>query len=156
MGIYYRIAFRHYIMASYYKIILKIYPVKRNPGTPRTCPDPAGALGTPLAPGDAHTRDPRDPHGRQKQPYLNKFIAPEALDCLQILSSNASPQGLPWTILSPILKERSSFWSAPGPNRGRPTVSRGGGRLGGRSLPMRPQVKAPVYILNICIYIYIY
>ena len=51
-------------------------------GTPLGPPGtPLGPPGTPLGPPRDAPRTPRNSYGPQKQPYLEKYTALEALDC---------------------------------------------------------------------------
>ena len=88
--------------------------------------------------------------GPQKRPYLNQYTAPEALDCcIQILSLQRIA---PRTTLAHFIVYTSRtepFWSATGPNWGRPKVSGGGGRPWKKGVcPYGPQGQAPLYKLD--------
>ena len=91
---------------------------------------------------------------QQKQPYLSKFTAPESLDCfIRICLLQRMTPKTPLDRLHCLRRERSPAGSATAPNLGRPKVAGGGASHGERSLPLRPQAQAPLYIFDIHIYI---
>ena len=71
---------------------------------------------------------------------------------------NASPlQGLRWAVLSPVYIEKCALFGQPqGWTAETQGFTRGRTPHGERSLPKRPQGQAPLYILDICIYTFIY
>ena len=69
---------------------------------------------------------------------------------------NASPQRLPWAVLSCIRRERSPFSSATGPLRGDPRFQEGVDAHGGKESAHKAQRPGYPHTLYIYIYAYIY
>ena len=129
------IILQNYIQESYYGIILRNYIMefdntiifmKRIPGMPGESTEPPvtsrDPMGTPLEyPGTPWTPrgPPGDLHGPQKQIYLNKFPAPEAVDCcIQIPSLQRIILRTPLDRFIMYITRTKLFWSATGPSWG--------------------------------------
>ena len=106
--LYWGIVLQRYFVESYSEwIILRNYVTEctheKEPRHPRTSPGPLGTLGTPRdsqgAPTNRKTHDISFNLQRQKL----SIAASESLRC------NASPQRLPWAVLSCMLPEWSPF-----------------------------------------------
>ena len=114
MGLYYDFILRNYIADLYYRIILWNYITElcreTESGNPWTVPgppwDPRDPLGTPLGPPRDEPRTPGtpgDPHRPQRNSWLVKFTAPEALDCcIRILLLQRTTLATSQTALRPL------------------------------------------------------
>ena len=137
--------------------------MKRIPGIPKQFPEPPWDRWGPYAhaPGNpqGHSWDPPvppgDPHGPQNS-HNNKLSAPEAFNCcIRLLSLQRIITKLPWTVLSSMVRTEPFLVGHKAERGETHSFRKGQTPHGERSLPIRPQGQAPLYILDIHTYIYV-